>query len=174
VDREALLAINGRSRKEQIRLAAELGVDEYPQPAGGCCFLTDHNMAGRFQDLFGSRPTEDIALEDVLLLKLGRHFRLNERVKIIVGRFEAENTFLEGYKNRKWLLIPASTMGPSTLVDGDTIEEADLALAAQVTARYSDADKTEPVTFDVIASGQEWGTLNVKPLDQERIDALRV
>src|ERR1044072_4915784 len=36
VDRNRLLAIKGRSRKEQFELADELDVKNYPCPAGGC------------------------------------------------------------------------------------------------------------------------------------------
>ena len=39
VDRERLEAINGRSRHRQMELARELGIVDWPQPAGGCCYL---------------------------------------------------------------------------------------------------------------------------------------
>jgi len=46
VDRELLLDISGRSRKRQIKLAAEFGLKDYPAPAGGC-LLTDKNFSIR-------------------------------------------------------------------------------------------------------------------------------
>src|SRR5262245_8439721 len=48
--RDDLLAISGRSRKEQMRLAAEYGIDDYPQPAGGCCVLTDESYSRRLKE----------------------------------------------------------------------------------------------------------------------------
>jgi hypothetical protein len=36
VDREKLLGISGRGRKDQIRLAESFGLTDYPAPAGGC------------------------------------------------------------------------------------------------------------------------------------------
>ena len=174
VDREQLMAINGRSRKEQIALAEQLGVDDYPQPAGGCCFLTDHNYVGRFQDLFDSRPVEDVSLDDVLLLKVGRHFRLNDRVKIVVGRFQGENTFLENYKARRWIVRPTSTVGPSTLIDGDEIGDADIKMAAAVTARYSDSESHEEVTLEVTAHGESRGSVIVKPMAEDQIEPMRL
>src|SRR5512136_1762372 len=41
VDRSRLLDISGRSRRRQMALAEELRISEWPQPAGGCCYLTD-------------------------------------------------------------------------------------------------------------------------------------
>jgi len=36
VDRESLLAISGRSRKPQIALASQKGINDFRCPAGGC------------------------------------------------------------------------------------------------------------------------------------------
>ena len=47
VDREKLHAITGRSRKSQITMAKDWGFDDYAQPAGGCCFLTDKSYAAK-------------------------------------------------------------------------------------------------------------------------------
>jgi tRNA U34 2-thiouridine synthase MnmA/TrmU len=41
VDRGRLHAFSGRSRKPQMALAEAYGFEDYAQPAGGCCFLTD-------------------------------------------------------------------------------------------------------------------------------------
>lgn len=40
IDRTRLLGISGRGRKEQIRMAQDFGIRDYPPPAGGC-LLTD-------------------------------------------------------------------------------------------------------------------------------------
>lgn len=49
VNREKLLAITGRSRKPQMRLASEYGIVDYPCPAGGC-LLTDPGFAARSEN----------------------------------------------------------------------------------------------------------------------------
>ena len=36
VDRQRLLDIHGRSRKPQMAIAANYGIEEYPSPCGGC------------------------------------------------------------------------------------------------------------------------------------------
>jgi tRNA-specific 2-thiouridylase len=142
VDRESLYGISGRGRKDQMRLAEELGIEDYPQPAGGCCFLTDHNYAKRFRDLVANRPPGSVTMEDLLLLKLGRHFRVSPSVKVIVGRDEAENEFLERYKKGRWVFVAQDFVGPLTLCEGDPTED-ELRSAAALTARYSDG-KSEP------------------------------
>ncbi|CAN2039038.1 tRNA 4-thiouridine(8) synthase ThiI [Candidatus Magnetomoraceae bacterium gMMP-15] len=88
VNRNELLDITGRSRKIQIKLAREFGIIDYPNPGGGC-LLTDAGYCRRLKDLFDH---QDIYLErDMEILKYGRHFRLNDRVKIIVGRTQQDN-----------------------------------------------------------------------------------
>ena len=88
VDRDKLLTIEGRSRKPQIALAEQYHINDYPCPAGGCR-LTDPGFASRMRDLV--RHKEDFDLNDVNLLKVGRHFRLSPGVKAVVGRNEEEN-----------------------------------------------------------------------------------
>src|SRR3989338_4964119 len=93
VDRERMLRIAGRSRHEQIELAAVNRISGYSTPAGGC-LLTDEQFARKAKDLFEheERPTT----KDMELLAIGRHFRLGPRTKVILGRNELENLLLEG------------------------------------------------------------------------------
>ena len=92
VNREKLLAIHGRSRKEQIQLAADFDVTDYPCPAGGC-LLTETSFAPKVRDIFDH--CDELNLRDFRMLKVGRHFRIGERTKLIIGRDEAENKLLE-------------------------------------------------------------------------------
>ena len=88
VDRERLLDLSGRSRKPQIALAKAFGVTEYPAPAGGC-LLTDPNYSRRLKDLFDHQV--EVREAELELLKYGRHFRLSDDAKIVVGRTKGEN-----------------------------------------------------------------------------------
>ncbi|HYS44771.1 MAG TPA: hypothetical protein VEM32_12410, partial [Geobacteraceae bacterium] len=92
VDRGKLLAMEGRSRKAQMELAAELDVKNYPCPAGGC-LLTELSFVSKIRDVFDH--ADELNLRDFRLLKLGRHFRIGPRTKVLIGRDEAENTVLE-------------------------------------------------------------------------------
>lgn len=135
VDRDRLCAIQGRSRHEQMRLATELGIEDYPSPAGGCCFLTDQHFARRIRDFFEYRGKEYLTMDDVMLLKVGRHFRISPDVKAVVGREEGENKFLERYAAGRWKLEVLDELGPTTLIEGEPTRE-DLRLVAGITARY--------------------------------------
>lgn len=75
IDREKLFNFSGRTRKPQMALAAQWGIEDYAQPAGGCCFLTDANYTQKLKDLWAHRPSRDYELDDIMLLKIGRHFR---------------------------------------------------------------------------------------------------
>jgi tRNA-specific 2-thiouridylase len=83
-----LLDLSGRSRKPQIALAKAFGVTEYPAPAGGC-LLTDPNYSRRLKDLFDHQA--EVREAELELLKYGRHFRLSDDAKIVVGRTKGEN-----------------------------------------------------------------------------------
>jgi tRNA U34 2-thiouridine synthase MnmA/TrmU len=97
VDRELLLDITGRSRKRQMRLAERFGIQDYPAPAGGC-LLTDKGYCARLKDLFTHQKayTEN----DLHMLKHGRHFRLPNGAKIIVGRTQADNRNILRWQDR--------------------------------------------------------------------------
>ncbi|MBI5124012.1 MAG: hypothetical protein HZA72_01175 [Candidatus Omnitrophica bacterium] len=91
IGREKLLDIRGRSRKPQIALAKEFAMFDYPCPAGGC-LLTDPGFAKRMKDLLEHSA---LTIDNVKLLKYGRHFRVSKDTKLVVGRDEEENDILE-------------------------------------------------------------------------------
>ena len=87
VDRAKLFDITGRTRKKQLELIKIFKINEYSSPAGGC-LLTDKIFSKKLQDLFDN--DKNIKMNDIILLKYGRHFRYNGN-KIIVGRNQEEN-----------------------------------------------------------------------------------
>ena len=172
VDREKLLNIQGRSRKPQMALAKELGISNYPTPAGGC-LLTDPIFGRRMRDLIDHNPMA--TLNDVHLLKMGRHFRLSPQIKVVVGRNQKENAklashALEGDLIYKVLDFP----GPLTLVRGK-IEEGLKEMPAAITARYSKAcnEKKVNVRYGEHPSGST-GVLQVSPLERELPEKLMI
>jgi len=117
VDRETLLAISGRSRKEQIRLAQIWGVGDYPCPAGGC-LLTDRTFSLKVRDLFDHCADPDMT--DIHLLKIGRHFRFADGRKAIVARNEEENRKLEAHcRGRMPVYIADGFSGPSIGIESN-------------------------------------------------------
>lgn len=142
VDREKLLDIQGRSRKPQMKLAEHYGIRDYPCAAGGC-LLTDPGFAQRMRDL--NRYHSDFLLNDVHLLKMGRHFRLSPHLKLVVGRNEEENQKIQTFSQEGDFLLKVSRYpGPLSLLRGEAKEE-EIAKAAAITARYGKAKDLEKI-----------------------------
>ena len=170
LERDKLFGFNGRSRKPQMALAAKFGFEDYAQPAGGCCFLTDKQYSVKLSDLWATRGSREYDLDDIMLLKVGRHLRPRPNFKIIVGREEGENRFLEGYRKRFVHMMPTSHSGPLVLLDGE-ISADDIDLAARLTARFSQGRDAEQVTVEVKPLDGEAHRLEVVPLSADDIPA---
>jgi tRNA-specific 2-thiouridylase len=171
IDREALLDIQGRSRKRQMLLADELGITGYAQPAGGCT-LTDENYARKFKDMISHSPEHSLTRRMAVLLAIGRHFRLSDRVKLVVGRVEIENHYLEREWSDHWLAVPIDTPGPTTLILGEPTKE-NLEGAAAVTARYSDAKREASVPI-LLTKGEQQLRLDMPPAADSELDRYRI
>jgi tRNA U34 2-thiouridine synthase MnmA/TrmU len=147
VDREKLLGISGRGRKDQIRLAETFGLTDYPAPAGGC-LLTEKGFSVRLRDLFEHQG--DCSEEEVHLLKFGRHFRLAPSAKLIVGRTEQDNASILTYHNRERdvMIDVKDYPGPIGLLPGGG-DASSILLAAAICVGYSKAPKLSPVDVAV-------------------------
>jgi len=163
VDRERLYGFSGRNRKPQMALAKEFGFEDYASPAGGCCFLTDEAYSRKLVDLWQGRGAREYEMDDIMLLKVGRHIRPAPHYKLIVSREEGENNFLAGYRKLYTHIIITSHPGPLVLVDGEP-GDADLELAARIAARYGKGRTAEKVTAEIHFTNGEVRTLEVAPL----------
>ncbi|MFA7095766.1 MAG: tRNA (5-methylaminomethyl-2-thiouridylate)-methyltransferase [Gammaproteobacteria bacterium] len=170
VDREQLYDFSGRSRKPQMALAARFGFRDYAQPAGGCCFLTNESYSVKLADLWRSRGTRDYSLDDIMLLKVGRHLRPRPHFKLIVAREEGETRYLEGYRRQFTNLKTVSHSGPLALVDG-VVSEDDLHLAARLVARFSQGRMADQVRIAVTTPDGTARTLEVQPLPPDEVQA---
>jgi tRNA-uridine 2-sulfurtransferase len=152
IDRERLLAIAGRSRKEQIRLAREWDIGNFPCPAGGC-LLTDRAFSVKVRDLFDHCESPDTA--DLNLLKVGRHFRLPDGRKVVVARDERENRKLEALAaGRMRVYIALGFPGPSVAVNGSG-DDPPVDLLGRIYARYSRHGTPPPYRLREVAPGGE-------------------
>ena len=116
IDREKLLDMIGRSRKPQIALAEEFDIQNYPCPSGGC-LLTDKIFSKRVKDLLDNK--KDVTMKDLRLLKVGRHFRINKDIKIVIGRDETDNKQMRNLAQAGDTLIePSDFAGPTGLICG--------------------------------------------------------
>jgi hypothetical protein len=168
VDREKLLAIKGRSRKDLFELAEELDVTNYPCPAGGC-LLTELSFVPKMRDVFDH--SDDLILRDFRLLKIGRHMRIGERTKVIIGRDEADNNLLENARQpEEAALTWMDGNTPVGVICGRQSSEY-LERAAQLLLRYTKAESGAECRISVRQDGNVHTitTLNtMSPTDVEK------
>ena len=164
IKREELGMIRGRTRREQLRLAKEFGIEDPPN-AGGGCLLTDPAFGKRAKDLFEHVDTP--TTNDIDLLKVGRHFRMDNKTKLIVGRNKDENEIIRALKLPLDIIMEVKDfVGPVSLLRGKTASQY-LDFAASVTVRYSDAPKGTPITVTVQNNMKEQHLLAVSANEED-------
>jgi len=174
VDRNKLLDFHGRSRKPQMALAEQLGLDSYPQPAGGCCYLTDPEYGKRVKELWDHTEDKDnLRWNDYILLKTGRQFRLPSGLKIIMGRDEGENLFLEQYAKEMIRIEPETVKGPVTVIE-PAADEGRIRDAARVTASYCKQPESGTAVVMNVISGDFTRQITVEPYAREEIAAWQI
>lgn len=177
VDRARLLGLAGRGRTAQESMARAWNLS-YPSPGGGC-LLTYRESAHRYRsllDILGFLPVEDIPL-----VGLGRHFRLNPPAAAVIGRNQGENLALARHFHRRpegrRLLRVRGVPGPLTLLLG-TLNAETLRTAAALTAHYADlpesAAPAEVKMLSVDGRHPVSETLFVNPLGESDIAAMRL
>ena len=168
VDRERLHGFNGRSRKPQMALARSFGITDYAQPAGGCCFLTDASYSRKLSDLWKTRHSRDYELDDIMLLKVGRHIRPAPDCKVIIARDEGETRYLEGYRKQFISLMSTSHSGPLALIDGEP-DDVELALSASIVARYGQGRAAQQVDIKIQHTNGRVEDIRVQPMPADKI-----
>ncbi|NLX24761.1 MAG: tRNA 4-thiouridine(8) synthase ThiI [Lentisphaerae bacterium] len=166
LDVEKLPRFSGRNRTPQIQLAEHFGLKDYPAPAGGC-LLTEERFGKKLRDLLEHEGL-DTDRTNVWLLSIGRHLRLSDRVKIIVGSCKAENELLrEKARPEDLRIVCPDQPGPLTIAPADIDEEA-LQLACAISARYAKKSKPGPVRARI--SGPDGSReLFVEPLSPDDV-----
>jgi hypothetical protein len=178
LDRQRLGDLSGRGRVRQIAMARALGLTGWPQPAGGCCFLTDESFSRKFFHVLGQREAAGLPRrldqDDVVLLTTGRHFKLSPTCRLMVGRTEVENGTLQTYAGGHALLLATGFTGPIGLVDGTpTWEERQL--AARIIARYGKGRGEPQVEIEWRDADGGVERLQVVPeQDEARLEAIRI
>jgi len=152
VDRGKLLDIRGRSRKSQLELAKRYGIGDFPDPAGGCV-LTDPGFSRRLRDLLAHQ--DEVQIRDIDLLRVGRHFRLDESTKVIIGRHKEENErILELVQEGDVIIRVMDYPGPIALIPRGS-SDSSIEIAASLCVRYSDAPNDKPIGVLVKKEGRE-------------------
>jgi len=174
VDRDKLFDFSGRSRKGQLALAEKLGIREFLTPAGGC-LLTETEFCRKLKDLLSCSK---VNLDEVHLLKLGRHFRPKDSNKIIVGRDEEENNRLEDLAKEKDLLLTVRDFsGPLTVIrrNGCDLSESLIETAARLTARYGKGKEQEKLWVNYWPKNSEKKkSILVSPAGEDLVERARI
>ncbi len=170
VKREKLLSISGRSRTQQMELAKALGLTEYPNPAGGC-LLTDPGFVLRLKDMI---EHGGLTLENVELLKIGRHFRISGDAKLVVGRNEHENeALMKLCIPNDYVFTPLRVAGPTAIARGAIGTDA-LPLCAAIVARYCDRQTPQVDVVYTIFPESEGTVISAAPLDEARLAQMHI
>ena len=174
VDRDKLYGISGRGRKAQIALAEQFGITDYAQPSGGCCYLIDKTYSRRLRDFLAREGAEALTADHVQLLAVGRHLRLSPGPKVIVGRHERENEYLDACNVDGVLLTTVDHPGPTTLIAGEAARE-EIELAARITAGYSDGKEEAAVRVQIRDNGSGLvEVVTVEPMPREEVKSRMV
>ncbi len=171
INREKLLALSGKSRKGQLGLARRYNLRKYSTPAGGC-LLTDAIFSRRLKDLL---EHNEYSLDNILLLKLGRHFRSSTGLKIVIGRNKEENKRLRSLsKEGDTSFNVIGHKGPLAIVRG-TLNEKTLEEAASLCTRYSDGKEFPKVkvNYKRLPEG-EVEFIIVTPVDATELGVKRI
>ena len=171
VDREKLLGMQGRSRKPQMQLAEELDVKNYPCPGGGC-LLTETSFVPKVRDVFEN--SDHLNMRDFRLLRIGRHFRIGPRTKVIIGRDELDNSLLDqnaqqGEARLRWL----DGGSPQGIVTG-VVDDELVASAARLLLRYTRAEADQECRVKVNQDDTESVIIIRNDCDEALIESLRV
>lgn len=168
VDRESLYDISGRGRKVQIELAEKYGFTEYAQPSGGCCLLVDEAFSQRLRDFLAHNPPSALNQDEIALLSVGRHLRLPDGVKVIIGRHEGENYFLDRAKRPgDWRFEAVDAIGPVAVAPGPLTPEQSSNIAG-IVAGYTKKRSDPIVTISIEGPGIKLH-IDAEPVENDRL-----
>jgi tRNA-specific 2-thiouridylase len=143
VDRSKLEGITGRGRERQLALAKEIGLDDFESPGGGC-LLTDENFGKKMFDFI---KYDKFEVKDIPLMKFGRHLRLSDGAKLVVGRDKEENGYLQAIENDKYYHIRTVGLpGPHAMLSKNATD-LDKEMAARVILTYCKTDVNNSYTL---------------------------
>ena len=172
INRENMGDIKGRSRKGQLMLAKHFAISEPPNAAGGC-LLTDPSFSKRVKDILDH--CDDIpTLNDIELLKVGRHFRITHDAKFVVGRNKDENDVIKALVADGDVVIEVRDyVGPTCILRCKNHDDSLVAKCAAIAARYSDAPRHDLSKVSISINGDK-SQIIVTPADIATIEMMRI
>ncbi|VGO16111.1 hypothetical protein PDESU_04701 [Pontiella desulfatans] len=171
IDAGKLPRFSGRNRTPQMELAKHFGITSYPTPAGGC-LLTEERFGKKLKDLL-DHEGPDADRTNVWLLPTGRHMRLADDVKIIVGSCKEDNELLDEKAHPDDYRITCPTLPSPLVIAPPNAREDQLETAAAICARYAKTPKDQPCTVE-ITNGSGSHTIEVIPMDPDAVKQLMI
>ena len=175
INREKLLSICGRGRKDQIKLAEIYGIKDYPAPAGGC-ILTDPIISERLKKLI--KLYKDFTPYDALLAQVGRQFLIESNAWLILGRNKGENIKIKELAEEDALILKADSIPSPTAALFRFNSEKQIEISARILAKYCNLkklkEKDSDITVNIFFQKNCIKKLKVKPLDIKKIECLRL
>ncbi len=172
INRENMGDIKGRSRKEQLMLAKHFGISEPPNAAGGC-LLTDPSFSKRVKDIL-DHCDEIPTLNDIELLKVGRHLRITHDAKFVVGRNKDENEVIKALLADGDVIMEVKDyVGPTCILRSKNYDDSLIIKCAAIAARYSDAPRDDLSKVSITVNGDK-REITVMPADIETIEMMRI
>lgn len=170
IERSRLLDVKGRSRKTQLSLAKKFGISKFFAPAGGC-LLTDEIFSGKLKDVMAAGS---VTKKDIEALKCGRHFRLDKKTKIIVGRDNADNEKILDLKKKNDVILRLKNLpGPCVMLRGEITDEK-IKSAAKFVISHSKSKNNGKAIVEYWKHEEEKKVLEAKPMRRLEIDRMRV
>lgn len=165
VDREKLLDIEGRGRKRQIELAEELGIIDYPSPAGGC-LLTDPGYSKRLRIIEQDGLLENENVEIFKLLQKGRFFRFDKNKYLFVGRMKEDNEEILKYKGFGNFFIRGKNVGGPYIIGYGDLSDEEIKFAKDLFSRYCKYKGEQEIEIFFNDEVQKVGVINREELEE--------
>ncbi len=171
VDRSKLFGIQGRSRSKLLELAKKYGIENPPSPSAGCA-LTSPDFAKKVRDVFQHHP--DYHRWEFEILKMGRHFRLDYRTKVVIARNHDQNEYFTSlHPEGTTLLTCENFAGPHALLIGAATPE-NLEKAGALILRYAQKPLPEPCEIQWELENEVRILKTFKPAEESTVESLRI
>lgn len=174
VDRSKLLSLSGRSRRVQFALASQYGLKDYSAPGGGC-LLTEPGYCRKLMEL---KDEEGWNIDDLELLRVGRHFRIHPGARVVSGRDDRENRALMKLVVDGDYLFQAARCPGSLIIlrCRDELSPGDIAAAAAICARYSKEKEEVVLEIEYWKGREKTGEKQIpaSPMPDEDLNEFRI
>lgn len=170
VNKDDMLDINGRSRATQLKLAEELNLKEVLNSGGGC-LLTDKGYTIRLKEIIDHNQLD---IKNIRFLKIGRHFRLNDKIKLVINRHSSELDYAKSIIENETIIKCLNIPGPIGIINSELpLNDKILLVAGSILLRYCPKATDE----EVISYGEQYNLtqqIKCQRFDDKQIDPYRI